>query len=557
MSPHPASASSARILIADPLDPSARTIFSERGCAFVEHTGLDEAALCAKLTQLGSIEALVVRSATTVTAAVLDAAPALRVVGRAGVGVDNVDCEAATERGIVVMNAPEGNTTTTAELAIALLFSLARNIPQAAARTSRAQWSKKGLMGTELTGKTLGVIGLGRIGRVVAARAAGLSMTVLAHDPYLDASAPAPVPSVELVSLEDLLARSDFVTLHVPLVEATRKLLSAERIALMKPGARLINAARGGLIDEQALAEALERGHLAGAALDVLEHEPPSPEHPLVGREDVILTPHLGASSHEAQQNVARDIARQIADFLENGVPQNAVNAPAVDAATLRELAPYVLLAEKMGRFLAAECDNELAELELTLAGAIARRDASHVRLALLSGALAQLTNEGVNFVNAPRIAKERGLRVLEERAEDAGSWTSLIKVRARRRAGADGQPASATVWGTVFGRQPRFVRLEGVYVDLAPKGTILVTRHANEPGVVGRIGTVLGELGLNIRRIELGPPRANGTSTDSAQDSQPELATGFFTLDGEPDPRVVETIAQLASIHSVRLVRL
>ncbi len=549
MSPDPA-----RILIADPLDESARAIFARHGLAFIERPGLDQAALCALLRETPSLEAIVVRSATRITRAVLEAAPSLRVVGRAGVGVDNVDCDAATERGVVVMNAPEGNTTTTAELAIALMLALARNVATAAARTRAGQWSKKGLLGTELTGKTLGVVGLGRIGRVVAARGLGLAMDVIAHDPFLDLSEPAPVRGVELVGLDDLLARADVVTLHVPLTDATRNLLSRERLAAMKPGARLVNAARGGIVDEAALCDALAAGQLAGAALDVMAEEPPAPDHPLLWRDDVIVTPHLGASSHEAQANVAYDIATQVADFLERGIPRNAVNAPQVDAATFAELAPYVRLAEKMGRFLAHQAASETLgrplQVELVLAGAIASKDASHVRLALCCGALAALGVEGVNFVNAPRLAQARGLHILEERADDAGSWTSLIKARVANSS----SDLPTAVWGTVFGREPRFVRLDGVWVDLAPQGPLLVTRHADEPGVVGRIGTRLGELGLNIRRIELGPPHPG--SEDAAR-TESGLATGFFTLDGDPAPEVVEAIAELPGMRSVRLVRL
>lgn len=528
-----------KVLIADPLDESALRVFREREIEPVVATGLDEDELVARI---GEFEALVVRSATRVTARIIAAGERLTVIGRAGVGVDNVDCEAATERGVVVMNAPDGNTRTTAELAIALLVSLARHVPQAAARTRAGQWSKKGLMGTELLGKTLGVVGLGRIGRTVAELGRGLGLAIIAHDPFVDADhAP---PDVELAPLEDVIARADFLTLHVPLSNATRNLLSAERIAKLKRGSYVVNAARGGLVDEEALAAALEAGRVAGAALDVLAEEPPSPDHPLLARDDVIVTPHLGASSTEAQAQVAHDIAHQIADFLADGVPRNAVNAPAVSAETLRELGPYMLLCEKMGRFLAQRSKGPLRTIEISLAGGITERDPSHLRLAVLVGLLKSGLAEGVNFVNAPKLAKERGLRVFESVDEDSGSFTSRIKVRAFTRGGEE----THLVAGTVFGRRPRFVRIDDVHVDLSPEGPWLVTSHVDEPGVIGKIGTLFGEAGVNVRRVELGPPRP---------DSDHELAAGFFSLYEAPPPDVIERVRALEPIREAQLIEL
>lgn len=534
------SPSQTRILICDDIDPRALEILRARGFEPEVRTGMDEEAL---LGTLDGVHALVVRSATRITRRVIEAADALQVVGRAGVGVDNVDCDAATARGIVVMNTPTGNSTTTAELAIALLCSIARHIPRADRVTRSGSWSKKGLMGTELTGKTLGVVGLGRIGRIVAARAQGLAMEVVASDPFLSRTGvESPVRGVELVEIEDLLARADFVTLHVPLMDGTRNLLSRERLALMKPGARLVNAARGGLVDEAALADALESGHLAGAALDVLAEEPPSPEHPLLGREDVILTPHLGASSHEAQLAVAVDIAEQIAAFFTEGVARNAVNAPALSAATLREIGPYLELAERMGSFLAQRLGEPIRKIEFTLAGDVVAKEQGTLSLALLAAVLRQ-SMENVNYVNAPLLAQERGIRLLESRDGDPQAFSSYLKARASGKGGAP----SHVVGGTVFGRTPRFVRIDGMHVDLAPEGIVLVTRHHDRPGVLGTLGTLLGRHGVNIRRLELGP----------ASDASDGLASAFLTLDDEPAPSVLDEIRAVGPIESVRVVHL
>ncbi len=529
------------ILVCDELSPAALEIFRARGFAPQVALKQSEAQLCERVQQ--GVHALVVRSATKVTRRVIEAARDLRVVGRAGVGVDNVDCDAASERGVVVMNTPTGNSTTTGELAIALTLALARHIPRGDRVAKSGSWEKKALTGTEVTGKTLGVIGLGRIGRVVAERALGLRMKVVAHDPFLDANASAPVAGVELVGLDALLARADFVTLHVPLSEATRNLLSRERLFAMKKGARLVNCARGGLVDEAALVEALDCGQLAGAALDVLEEEPPRKDHPLVKREDVIVTPHLGASSHEAQHAVAVDIAEQIATFFLEGVAHNAVNVPAVSAETLRAMAPWVLLAEKLGAFVAQLSDAPLKRLELTLAGEIARGDARHLPLALTASVLRhQGMGAGVNLVNAPLFARERGLELFERREHEHALFQSAIELRA-----FDAQGASHQVTGTVFGRAALLVGFDGLRLDLEAKGPLLLTRHDDVPGVVGLLGTALGRAGINIRRIELGPPQSEHAG----------LATGVLALYDEPSGDALAQLRTLAPLREVRLVRL
>ncbi len=527
----------ARILLCDPLDPVAVQVLRARGFEPVECPGLSEDELYERAAEA---HVIVVRSATKVTRRVLESAPCLVAVGRAGIGVDNIDVEAATERGIVVMNTPGGNVTTTAEHALALLMALARHVPRALQSVRGGSWKKGHLVGTELAGKTLGVIGFGRIGRIVADRARGLGMRVLVADPYLSADA-LDDPGIELVELDELLPRADFVTLHVPLSDATRNLLSRERLARMKPGARLINAARGGLVDEAALLEALEAGRLAGAALDVLAEEPPGPDHPLLARDDVIVTPHLGASSHEAQVKVAEQIATQVADLLTEGVAQNAVNAPAISPQTVREVGPYALLAERLGSLLAQLLDEPVRKVELTVAGDAVARHAGYLRTALLVGILRRGMGAGINFVNADHLARERGLRVLESADDEPHFFTNLLKVRVSSRAGASSHLAA----GTVFGRKPMIVRVDDVHLDLPPSGPILITRHRDRPGVLGLLGTRLGELGVNIARVELAPARDDG------------LATAFLSLDDVPDEAALASLAQLEPIEGVRLVRL
>ncbi len=523
------------ILLCDELAPEALEVFAQHGLEPRSCPRLSEAELAIAAREA---VALIVRSATRVTRAVIESAAHLEVVARAGVGVDNIDLEAATEHGVVVMNAPAGNTTTTAELAIALLCALARHVPRADRAVRSGGWrNKAGLMGTELADKILGVIGLGRIGRAVAERGRGLCMHVVACDPYL-ALQRSPVEGVELVELDELLARADFVTLHVPLNESTHHLLDRRRLSLLKPGARLINCARGGLVDERALLEALESGRVRGAALDVLEQEPPAPGHPLLAREDVILTPHLGASSDEAQRNVAVDAARAVCDFLLEGVASNAVNAPPLSKKTLREISPYLLLAERIGGFLARRSGGPLRALEVSLSGEIARSDGRHIALGLLVGVLRASADTPVNFVNAPRLAAEHGLTLFELPDDEQHFLHSRLRVRARSEA------ATFLVDGTVYGREPRIVRVDDTALDLPPIGPLLITRHLDRPGVVGLIGTVLGRHGVNIRRVELGPPDQGAGG----------LAAGFFTLYDQPSREVIEEIAALGPMRRVEL---
>ncbi len=528
-----------RILICDELSSEALEVFASHGFAPVMRLGLDEDGLVAAVRD---VHAVVVRSASKITRRVIEAGAELRIIGRAGVGVDNIDVDAATARGVVVMNAPAGNSTTTAELAIALMFALSRNVVRGDRAMRAGEWKLRSkLMGTELAGKTLGVIGLGRIGRVVAQRCQGLALNVIAHDPYL-LGPKSPVPGVELCTLENLLSRSDFVSLHVPLSAETRMLLSRERIGLMKPGARLINCARGGLIDEIALAEALAKGQLRGAALDVFEQEPPPANHPLLARDDVILTPHLGASSAEAQRSVSIEIAEQISEFLVDGVARNAVNLPPLSSQTLREIAPFVLLAEKLGAYLAQASQSPIRTIEVSISGEIARHDTSHVRLALLVGVLRRACDSPLNFVNAPELARERGVVLVDRGPVEQHFLQSMIEARTLHQSGA-----SHVVAGTVLGREPRIVRVDEHHLDLVPSGPLLVTTHVDQPGVVGLLGTVLGNAGVNIRRIELGP----------AEKAADGLARGFLALYDQPAPEVITAIAALAPVRAVRLIQL
>ena len=530
---------SVRILVADELHPDGIELLRSRGFEPELAVGLSEEDL---IQRLPGIEALLVRSATKVTSKVLRAAPDLTLVGRAGVGVDNVDLAAASSKGVVVMNTPTGNTVTTGELAISLLCALARNLTQADRRVRAGTWNKKGLLGTELAGKTLGIVGLGRIGRVVADRALGLSMKVLAHDPFLTSGA-SPMDGVELLELDDLLSRSDFVSLHVPLTDSTRNLISRERLALMKPGARLINAARGGLVDDTALADALESGHLKGAALDVLAEEPPSSDHPLLQRDDVILTPHLGASSHEAQRAVSVGIAEQTMAFFLEGVAHNAVNAPVLSTASMRVLGPYGLLAGRMGALLAQLSATPIAQIDLTTAGEIAELDEGpFLEYSLLAATLGQSLDIGVNLVNAPLLAADRGIRCLRGRESDSLGYRSLLRARVSNADGSE----SHTVCGTVFGGEPRIVEAEGARVDFAPRGHLLVTRHRDRPGVIGLIGSLLGTAGVNIRRVELAPPHG-----------QDELAAAFMALYDAPDPKTVAAIGELEMVVQVHQLSL
>jgi D-3-phosphoglycerate dehydrogenase len=441
---------------------------------------------------------LVIRSSTKVTAEVIEAADQLKVIGRAGIGLDNVDIPAASKRGIVVMNTPEGNVITTAEHALAMLMALSRNIPQAASSMRAHKWEKKRFRGRELFDKTLGVIGIGRIGRVVAERARGLRMNVIAYDPYIPAESIEKM-GVEPVTLDQLLARSDFVTVHTPMTPETRNLINAECFAKMKPTALLINCARGGIVNEQDLCQALQEARLAGAALDVFETEPPE-KNPLIDLDNVIATPHLGASTDEAQENVAVAVANQIVDFLRGGTIRNAVNVPSVEAEVLARLRPYLTLAEKLGSLLSQITKGGILEVAVDYIGELAKHETVPLTVSLMKGVFTPILGDEVNFVNAPVLAKERDIKISETKRSEAEDFTSLIMVRMKTTEDEN------MVSGTTFGRQdPRIVRINDFRLEAPLEGHLLLIYNIDKPGTIGAIGTCLGGHRINIATMDVG----------------------------------------------------
>ena len=457
---------------------------------------------------LRGCEGLIVRSETKVTADILDAANSLRVIGRAGVGVDNIDVTAATIRGMVVMNAPDGNTITTAEHTIAMLISLARSIPQANSSLKAGRWERKKFIGVELQGKTLGIVGLGRIGRVVASRARAMDMQIVAYDPFI-APEQARDLEIELAPLDDVYARADFLTVHTPLTPETRGLVDREAIGKMKKGARIINCARGGLVDEDALYEALTSGQIAGAALDVFTEEPPAADHKLLQLEQVIVTPHLGASTKEAQEGVAFTVAEQMRDYLLTGVLRGAVNVPAIGIKEFNLVQPYVKLAESLGRFQAQLVDKPVSEVRIEYAGEIVDIDAAPVTRAFLAGLLRDVSAR-VNVVNAFLIAEERGIKVTTTYIRTSGERAPAIHTEIN--AGSSTQSLAGTLFG--YGgqqREGRITEIDGFHLEATPHGHMLVTRNHDVPGVIGGIGTILGQGGVNISRFHLGRRERGG----------------------------------------------
>ena len=525
-----------RVLVTDGLQSVGVDALRKHGLDVEVVGSLGEREL---VERIGEYEGLIVRSATKVTRPVIEAGQHLEVIGRAGAGVDSIDVDAATKRGVIVMNTPGGNTTAVAEHTLGLLLALARRLPAADVALKAGRWEKTRLQGVELLGKVLGIVGLGRIGSEVARRALGFRMQVIAFDPYLTREA-AERLSVESVELEELLARADFVTIHTPLTGDTRHLLGEAELERLKPGARIINCARGGLIDELALARAIQAGKVAGAALDVFEQEPPPPDHPLLKLEQVIVTPHLGAATDEAQAAVALAIADQVADALLRGVVVNAVNLPSVDAETHREQAPYMGLAEKMGRFLAQMGDGRMQEIRLTYAGEIAGRPTATLTLGLVRGLLGTILSEHVTDVNAMLIAKARGLRVTETVTTESSDYASLVAAELRTDRGA------TSVAGAVFfKREARFVQIDGFSLEALPQGWMLVFANLDVPGVIGRIGTLCGRHGINIAGMQLGRERRGGR------------AVSVLNLDDPMPPAALDEIRAMPDIVLAKLVKL
>ena len=520
-----------KVLISDKMDPKAAQIFKERGIQVDEITGKTRDELIAII---GDYDGLAIRSATKVTADVLAAATNLKVVGRAGIGVDNVDIPEASKKGVVVMNTPFGNSITTAEHAIAMMFALARQIPEADASTQAGKWEKNKFMGVELTQKTLGLIGCGNIGSIVAERALGLKMKVVAFDPFLTPERAIEL-GVEKVDLDTLLAKADFITLHTPLTDQTRGILSKENIAKTKPGVRIINCARGGLIDEAALKEALDSGHVAGAALDVFATEPPAADNPLLGTPNFICTPHLGASTDEAQVNVAIQVAEQISDYLLTGGITNALNVPSLSAEEAPKLRPYMSLAEKLGSLVGQLAHDNLTTISVEVEGAAAELNMKPITAAVLTG-LMRRYSDSVNMVNAPHLARERGLDVREVRHDREGDYQTLVRVTVATEAG------DRSVAGTLFGNnEPRLVEMFGIKVEADLDGHMLYIVNEDAPGFIGRIGTALGEAGLNIGTFHLGRRAAGGE------------AVLLLSLDSPMPEPLLWQVCQLPGVKTVK----
>jgi D-3-phosphoglycerate dehydrogenase len=525
------------VLVADKLDPAGVAILEECGIeARFQPVMTPEELLAAA----ADVDGILVRSAAKVTADVIDAAPRLKAVGRAGIGVDNIDLTAASRKGVLVMNTPLANATTTAEMAIAHMFGLARHTAEAQASMRAGRWDKSKLVGREVTGKTLAVIGLGKIGRIVAERGLGLRMNVIAYDPFLTGKSP--LPGVELVDLDTALAQGDFITIHVPKSKDTLGLIDTDAFAKMKPDACLINCARGGVVSEADLVAALEAGQLAGAALDVFESEPLAEDSPLRNVPNLLLTPHLGASSSEAQQRVSTEIARQMADYLLRDEARCAVNAPSVAPEELALLRPWMTFARRGGLMLAQVADTPVVRVEIAYRGELSDMGTDPVRTEAVAGVLSPSMDGPVNAVNAAALAEERGLAVLEERHDSTGmASAATLELRATTQDGTQ-----HTVTGTVQDGQPRLTAFDGYRVDFVPAGPLLLTRHNDEPGVLAQVATTLGDAGVNIGGLHMSARRNDTTS-----------ALALYELSRPLESAELASLEALAKIVAARTVEL
>ncbi len=523
-----------KVLISDKLSPKAKEIFESRGIDVDVKVGMSEDEL---LACVGKYEGLAIRSATKVNEKVLVAASNMKVIGRAGIGVDNVDTKAATAHGVVVMNTPFGNSVTTAEHSISMMMAMARHIPQANASTHEGKWEKSKFSGMELAGKTLGLIGCGNIGSIVADRAQGLKMKVCAFDPFLSIEHAKSI-HVEKLELDELLARADVISLHTPLNDATRHILNKDAFAKCKKGVRIINCARGGLVVEADLKAAIESGQVAAAALDVFEDEP-AKENALFGMEQVICTPHLGASTSEAQENVAIQVAEQMADYLVNGTVTNALNMPSVSAEDAAKLNPFITLAGQLGSFAGQITETGLNKVVIEYEGHVAKLNTKPLSAAILNGLLTPLM-EGVNMVNAPMVAKERGIEVSEVTHEREPHYKSLIRVIVT----SDRQ--TRDVAGTLFGESPRIVSISGVALEAALGPRMLYITNDDKPGMIGGVGQVLGDAGINIANFHLGRHEDDG-----AQDE----AIALLEIDQDIDSKTQNALTTLDSIQQVKLL--
>ncbi|MBW8707689.1 MAG: phosphoglycerate dehydrogenase [Alphaproteobacteria bacterium] len=524
-----------KVLIADKLSPAAVAIFKERGVDVDVKTGLSKEELIKIVDQYDGIA---IRSATKLTADVLKAAKNLKVVGRAGIGVDNVDIPAATAAGVIVMNTPFGNSITTAEHAISLMLALARELPAANASTQAGKWEKNRFMGVEITGKVLGLIGAGNIGSIVADRAKGLKMRVIAFDPYLSQERANDL-GIEKVELDELLARADFITLHVPMTPETRNILSADALAKTKKGVRIINCARGGLIDEKALKAAIDNGHVAGAALDVFETEP-AKENILFGNDKVVATPHLGASTTEAQENVALQVAEQISDYLLTGAITNALNMPSISASEAQKVRPWISLAEKLGSFAGQLTGTSMTGVEIVYEGTPSMLNTRALTQAALNGLLKPMLSE-VNMVNAPVIAKDRGIKVSETRRDAQGIYEGYIKLVVTM---SDDQGGTSTrrVAGTVFSDgRPRLIQIKDIGLDAEFAPHMFYIVNEDKPGFIGKLGTILGDAKVNIANFTLG-------RSAPGQD-----AIALIEVDGRVPDEVAAAVARLPQVKHAK----
>src|SRR3984893_3692674 len=526
-----------KVLVADSISPKGVELLESGGQLLVEvKTGLKEIELLAIAAEYSAI---VVRSQTKITSKVIEAAKQLKVVGRAGVGVDNVDVDAATRRGVIVMNTPGGNTVSTAEHAFSLLVSIARNIPQAHGSVKAGQWDRKSYEGVELHGKTIGIIGMGRIGTEISRRAIAFGMRPVAYDPYLSPSRARSLQVELYEDLDDVLSRADFLTLHMPLTTETLHLINSDRMAKMKRGARIVNCARGGLIDEQALFEALKSGQIAAAALDVYETEPPAVDFPLRTLPNVVFTPHLGASTAEAQESVGIEIAEAIRSVLLDGVIRNAVNVPDIDAKTLAVIAPYLAFGEKLGRFLRQVAPKRCETLSVNYSGKVNEIEPSPISRYILKGCLEEAGGGEVNPVNATSFAQTLGLKTVETKDSASGEFTDLVELQ------AVGHGETVSVAGTFIGSSPRIVRINGRHVEARSVGVLLLLENHDVPGIVGQIGTVLGAHAVNIANMSLSRDHRGG-----------EVLT-ILNLDSVPDETIIESILTNPNIRSAKVVRL
>ncbi|WP_114966608.1 phosphoglycerate dehydrogenase [Alkalilacustris brevis] len=521
-----------KVLVSDKLSETAVQIFRDRGIdvTFDPTIGKDKDKL---LEVIGEYDGLAIRSATKVSDKVLAAATNLKVIGRAGIGVDNVDIPAASKKGVIVMNTPFGNSITTAEHAIALMMAVARQIPEANTSTHAGKWEKSRFMGVELTAKTLGVIGAGNIGSIVCDRAQGLKMKVIAYDPFLSEER-AKRLGVTKVELDELLARADFITLHVPLTDKTRNILSAENLAKTKKGVRIINCARGGLVDEAALAEAIKSGHVAGAGFDVFTEEPAT-ANPLFNLPNVVCTPHLGAATTEAQENVALQVAEQMSDYLLTGAVQNALNMPSVTAEEAAVMGPWLQLAGHLGAFVGQMTDEPIKAINVLYDGGVADMNLEALNCGVISGVM-KASNPDVNMVSAPVVAKERGIQLSTTRQEKSGVFDAYIKLTVVT------DTRERTIAGTVFSDgKPRFIQIKGINIDAEVGSHMLYTTNEDVPGIIGTLGQTLGENGVNIANFTLG------------RSASRQEAIALLYLDEQPPEDVLEKLRESGFFRQVR----